>query len=320
MRVLLTGGSGDLGQMLCSSLMGMGYTPVVFDVVDPPANLLLNSSAETTVSESASSVPTLEFLNGSILDRAAVVQAMKGIDIVVHIAAWHGIHEARGQKDAYEFWDLNVTGTFNVFQAAAGQGVKNLIFISSTSIDEPFGVYGHTKVLGEEIARAYAHRHSMNVITLRPRAFIPPWNRAVYDNFIQWAQWFAKGAVHISDVAQSVIKSIELLHSDAHALAGNPVFLTVDGAYQYTDEELANWDAEGAGSTFKLHYKSFYDMAVSMGLDPARKPTKLDISETQKLLNYRPLYSMKTLLLELKMYGAAGPYADRQKAAEATSG
>ncbi|HMO22172.1 MAG TPA: hypothetical protein PKC98_14545, partial [Candidatus Melainabacteria bacterium] len=47
------------------------------------------------------------------------------------------------------------------------------------------------------------------------------------------------------------------------------------------------------------------------GLDPALKPSILDISKTREVLNYRPLYSMKTLLLELKMYGLAGPYARR---------
>jgi hypothetical protein len=36
------------------------------------------------------------------------------LDCIVHIAAWHGIHEDRGEKDAYDFFDLNVRGTFEV--------------------------------------------------------------------------------------------------------------------------------------------------------------------------------------------------------------
>jgi nucleoside-diphosphate-sugar epimerase len=303
MKIFLTGGAGDLGQMVCASLLGMGETPIVFDVCKP---------TKAGKEDSAPGAPKIEFIEGSINDRAQLAQAIRGADIVVHIAAWHGIHEAREEKNVYDFWDLNVNGTFNVFQAAVDAGIKNVIFISSTSIDERYGLYGHTKVLGEEIATTYAFRNDMNVVVLRPRAFIPPWNRTVYSNFIEWAQWFWKGAVHISDVAQSVIKSIELLSGDEHTLHHAPLVLTVDGAYQYTDEDLQNWDAEGSGTTFKKHYKQFYDLAVSMGLDPSMKPTKLDISETQRLLNYRPLYSMKTLLLELKMYGADGPYADRK--------
>jgi nucleoside-diphosphate-sugar epimerase len=303
MKIFLTGGAGDLGQMVCASLLGMGETPIVFDVCTPIA---------IGKEDSLPGAPKIEFIEGSITDRAQLAQAIKGADIVVHIAAWHGIHEARQEKSVYDFWDLNVGGTFNVFQAAVDAGIKNVIFISSTSIDERYGIYGHTKILGEEIATTYAFRNDMNVIILRPRAFIPPWNRIVYSNFTEWARWFWKGAVHISDVAQSVIKSIELLSGNTHTLYHAPLILTVDGAYQYTDDDLQNWDADGAGTTFKKYYKQFYDLAVSMSLDPTLRPTKLDISETERVLNYRPLYSMKTLLLELKMYGAAGPYADRK--------
>src|SRR5262249_8050853 len=53
------------------------------------------------------------------------------------------------------------------------------------------------------------HRH-MNVITLRPRGFIPYWDRAVYTKYSDWARWFWKGAVHIDDVATAVILSLDL--------------------------------------------------------------------------------------------------------------
>jgi len=307
MKIFLTGGAGDLGTMLCNSLRGMGHTPVIFDVA--PAQ----TQNVGTVSKSEHlEVPTDIYIEGSILNRATLKEAMRDCDMVVHIAAWHGIHEHRGDRTEYEFWDLNVGGTFNVFQAAVETGIKDIIFISSTSIDEKYGIYGHTKVLGEKIAETYAHRHGMNVIVLRPRAFIPPWNRTVYNSFVEWAKWFAKGAVHISDVAQAVIKSIELLASKNHQLHHAPAFLTVDSAYQYSDADLENWDKDGPGTTFDKHYKQFHDMAVKFGLQPESKPKKLDITKTQEVIDYKPLYSMKTLLLELKMYGAKGPYADRK--------
>ncbi len=303
MRVLLTGGAGDLGQMLCSSLIGMGHTPVVFDIKAPPA-----------AKQAAGAIPStqsIEYINGSIINREQLRSSMAEVDTVVHIAAWHGIHEHRKEKDAYDFWDLNATGTFNVFQSATECGVNDIVFVSSTSIDDRYGIYGHSKIIGEELARAYADRHAKNIITLRPRAFIPPWNKSAYSTFIEWAKWYWKGAVHISDVNQSVVKSIEFLSSQSEKLKA-PLFLTVDGAYQYTEEDLENWDAEGPGSTFRNYYNQFYELAVSLGFDPTLKPKRLDISDTTRLINYRPLYSLKTLLLELKMYGAEGPYADRQ--------
>jgi nucleoside-diphosphate-sugar epimerase len=307
MKIFLTGGAGDLGTMLCNSLRGMGHTPVVFDIAPERTQAI-----ETHSKNDSLDFPVDIYIAGSILDRTALKEAMRDCDMVVHIAAWHGIHEHRNEKTEYEFWDLNVGGTFNVFQASVETGIKDIIFISSTSIDEKYGIYGHTKVLGEEIAETYAHRHGMNVIVLRPRAFIPPWNRTVYTTFMEWAQWFAKGAVHISDVAQAVIKSIELLASKKHEFHNAPIFLTVDSAYQYSDDDLENWDKDGPGTTFDKHYKQFHEMAVKFGLQPELKPKKLDIAKTQEVIDYKPLYSMKTLLLELRMYGTEGPYADRK--------
>jgi nucleoside-diphosphate-sugar epimerase len=208
MRVFLTGGSGDLGQVLSRQLEERGDVPVCFDVRPPRSG-------------------RGPYVQGSILDREALQRGLVGADCVVHIAAWHGIHEATGAKDVYEFWDLNVTGTFYVFEAAVRAGVQRIVYISSTSVANWAGVYGHTKVLGEEVARAYAARHRLSVITLRPRAFIPPWNREVYRSFVEWAKWFWRGAVHIDDVSQAVVRAVDVLGRGPLAA---PLVLTVDGA------------------------------------------------------------------------------------------
>ena len=93
------------------------------------------------------------FIEGSILDRSKLTEIFGGCDCIVHTAAWHGIHETRGEKNSYDFFDLNVCGTFEVFEAAASLGIDKIIFIK---------------------------HGNLNVITLRPRGFIPFWNRDVY--------------------------------------------------------------------------------------------------------------------------------------------
>ena len=280
MRVLLTGGSGDLGTLLALALVQRGDSPLNLDLRSPQAQ------------------NTGDYLHGSITERGLLAEAMQGVEAVVHIAAWHGIHEFRQTKDAYDFWDVNVTGTFNVFEAAQRAGVQRFVYISSTSIDERFGLYGHTKVLGEEIAQTYHERHQMNILTLRPRAFIPHWNKETYANFSAWANWFLGGAVHIEDVLQASLQALDALAQPLAYAA-----LVLDGAHEYTAEDLANWQGL---ATFRKYYAPYEALALEHGLDPATKPSHYDISATHAILGYKPRYSLLNLLQELAQYGEAG--------------
>lgn len=284
-KTLLTGGSGDLGSLVAKAIDAAGDTAIRLDV-RPPVN------------------PQGVYVAGSILDRDVLAGSLQGVSAVVHIAAWHGIHEFKKQKDVYDFWDLNVTGTFYVFEAAARAGIRQMVYISSTSVEERDGVYGHTKVLGEEIARTYAARHGMSVITLRPRAFIPHWNKDVYGSFIEWARWFWPGAVHIHDVVQGVMNSLDLLKRTE---LEEHITLTLDGAYEYSDEDLRSWDEAGTGSTFRKYYAAYEALVQGYELDPTVKPTRYDMSETQRWLGYQPAYSLKNLLQELEQFGTEGP-------------
>lgn len=284
MRILLTGGSGDLGVMLSEALVAQGDEPAVIDPAPP------HPCVKT-------------YFEGSIIDRAAVGKSVAGMACVIHIAAWHGIHENRRTKTVYEFHDLNVTGTFNVLEAAAAAGVKRFLFISSTSVADRYGVYGHSKILGEEMARAYAHRHGMEVIVLRPRAFIPSWNTAVYASFPEWAAWFARGAVHIADVSRAVLCAVDLLKKNGGLTPPAPIF-TIDGAHDFTKEDLDTWDAAGPGSTFRKYYPEDEALLLKYGLDPARKPKVLTIPDAEKLPGYVPQYSLKNMLGELRRFDA----------------
>jgi nucleoside-diphosphate-sugar epimerase len=287
MKILLTGGSGDLGWTLVPRLLGRGDTPVILDIRAPwnlPAGAV--------------------FIQGSILDRSELRASLRGCDCVVHIAAWHGIHESRGQKNAHDFFDLNVRGTFEVFEAAASLGIDKVIYISTTSLYHPDTLYARSKIQAERIAENHATHRATSVISLRPRGFIPHWNRDVYTKYSEWARWFWKGAVHIDDVASAVMLSLDLI---ARRRLEQHLVLTLDSAYEYSDADLEHWDAEGPGSTFRKHYPEYYDLALSYGLDPAARPTRLDISETVRWLGYQPAYSLRNLLTELAAHGDSGP-------------
>lgn len=285
MKIFLTGGTGDLGKVLAYQIEKRGDTALRFDIREPSDHYG-------------------KFINGSILDRKKLLESLSDVDCIVHIAAWHGYHEFTKKKDVYDFWDVNVSGTFNVFQAAAEMNINKIIFISSEAVVDENGIYGWTKVLGEEIAERYVKNHHLNVLTLRPRAFIPFWNKEVYSSFVEWAKWYWKGAVHINDVAQAVMLGIDMLSTK---LLSQHLVLPVDGAYEYTQHDLQTWDKFGPGTTFKKYYEKYFDLAIKLGLDPAAKPTIQDISSTKQLLDFHPKYSLINLLSDLSKYGELGP-------------
>lgn len=277
MKILLTGGAGDLGSKLTEVLTSLDYEVHRVDINTPNDNLGI-------------------FHQTSILDREKLTPLFKNMDTIVHIAAWHGIHEFRNEYDAYQFWDLNVTGTMNVLESAYQTGVKNIINISSSSVEEENSFYGKTKLLSEELCDFYFDTRNLNIISLRPRAFIPFTNTYAYKSFIEWAEWFWKGAVHIDDVSQAVAQSIYLLSSKKME---KHYKLMVDGAYEYKPEDIAEWDQEGPASTFNKYYAKYYDIVKNSGLDPTVAPEIKDISKTNEILGYIPKYSLKNLLEDL---------------------
>jgi hypothetical protein len=120
---------------------------------------------------------------------------------------------------------------------------------------------------------------------------------------VEWAKWFWRGAVHIDDVSQAVIKCIELL--EKRSIPECPAF-AIDGKYDYSKEELENWDALGPGSTFRNRYgEESLKLAIRNGLDPEQKPNILDPEKDIPLPGYVPGYSVADLLEELRILDSA---------------
>jgi nucleoside-diphosphate-sugar epimerase len=277
-RVLLTGGNGDLGRILSPRLQALGME---VSSLDPSGEI----------------PPGIHHIQGSILDRDLTREAVKDQDVVVHIAAWHGFHAFTKSRSSAEFWDLNMTGTFNLLDACVASGTRKFVFISSSSVDEWPEMYGVTKALGEELCRAYSEREGIQVLSLRPRAFIPWWNTAVYGSKEEWAKWFARGAIHINDVAESVILAcLKLLGTE------QPFFdaLALDGKQDFSPEELAYWRTFGGKQLLRMRFPKFQRLIESANFIPVEPPTYKDISRTKELLGFDPTYGFYELLAEME--------------------
>jgi hypothetical protein len=114
MRVLITGGGGNLGRVLAPTLEEVGHEPILMD----------NRTLETPH----------KAVRGNVRDRDSVLEVFRETDVVVHAAALHGIHLEKYTTD--DFWDLNVVGTRNVYEAARELGIGKILLCST------MGVYG----------------------------------------------------------------------------------------------------------------------------------------------------------------------------------
>ncbi|OAF14668.1 dihydroflavonol 4-reductase [Bradyrhizobium centrolobii] len=115
--VLVTGGSGFIGQHLVEALRGRGQRVRVLDVRRP-----------TTASSD------VDHVHGSVLDGAAVDAALAGVDQVYHLAGLPGMWVANKQ----DFHDVNCRGTEVVLAAARKRGVSRFLHCSTESILFPY--------------------------------------------------------------------------------------------------------------------------------------------------------------------------------------
>jgi uronate dehydrogenase len=129
------------------------------------------------------------FVPVDLFDWQALAHVMQGADAVLHLAVAAG-HSGTYEDDAFNDvrWDVNVKGTYHVFETARRCQVPRLVHVSSAMVTwglakevnlmmgeavageaaaSPVGTYALTKAMAEEIAVHYAVRHRMNVITVR---------------------------------------------------------------------------------------------------------------------------------------------------------
>src|SRR5438132_8816553 len=117
-RFLVTGGSGFVGSHLVDRLVDGGAADVVvFDKVPKPENL-----------KGALERGTVTILEGDVTDVASVKRATDGIDGVFHMAVLPLGPTVEQPRLALE---VNVVGTFNVFEAAQEAGVEKVVFSSA---------------------------------------------------------------------------------------------------------------------------------------------------------------------------------------------
>lgn len=158
--IVITGGSGRIGSMLRKRLARSGRTLRLLDITPPVSP---GRGEQVVVA--------------SVTDMAAMTEACAGADAVIHLGGVSG----EGPWD--RIIEINIQGTYTVFEAARRAGVPRVIFASSNhavgftprsafpvpdyASPAPDTYYGVSKVTGEALASMYHHRYGLDAICLR---------------------------------------------------------------------------------------------------------------------------------------------------------
>ncbi|PFE04494.1 NAD(P)-dependent oxidoreductase [Bacillus cereus] len=222
MKMLVTGGTGFLGQKLAFRLASMGYEVTAIGRNKTIGKLLEQNG--------------IEFVHCPLEDRHSVLQVCKNKDYIFHSGA---LSSPWGKYK--DFYNANVLGTKHIIEGSLKSDVKRLIHVSTPSIyfyyDERQDVaenaklpntlvnhYAKTKYMAEQ-AVDQAFEHGLPVITIRPRALFGPGDNAILPRLIKVCEKGALPRIGTEDVLvdityiDNVVDALLLcMHSPKHTL------------------------------------------------------------------------------------------------------
>ncbi len=177
-RFLIVGGASLVGSATAELLLAEGAAEV--KILDN----FFQGSADNL--KHLAGDARLKTVQGDVLRLPQLIEAMRGVDGVLHLAA---VMSLTMDRDPWTGLDVNIRGTQNVIEACCIAGVKKLVFASSNAVygygpgvsgdlveTTPFHsvgappaaiLYGATKIIGEQLCRdAYAKR-GLNYVVVR---------------------------------------------------------------------------------------------------------------------------------------------------------
>jgi nucleoside-diphosphate-sugar epimerase len=268
LRILVTGGAGYLGSVLCERLLDAGHDVTVLDSLIYQQNSLFHLCANRR----------FEFIHGDARDEALIGRVAKTADALIPLAAIVGAPAC--DRDPLMARSVNLeairllngvrsSGQLIVYPTTnSGYGTKTGdVFCTEETPLEPISLYGQTKTQAEQELL-----QSPNVVTLRlatvfgmsPRMRLDLLvNHFVYaaatDGYLViFEKDFKRNYIHIRDVADCFLYCIE----NSKRMAGRPYNAGLDAA-NLSKEELA--------LTIKKHVPKFYVHFAELGSDPDKR-------------------------------------------------
>lgn len=210
MKILVTGAAGFIGSSVARKFLNQGHTVVgldnINDYYDP--SLKYGRLGRLGISKDdvdwrkyavSTKFPNFSFVRINLEDSESVTDIFSAndFDIVVHLAAQPGVRYSISNPQAYI--KSNIDAFLNVLEGCRQNGIKHLVFASSSSvyglnnktpfsehdgIAHPVSLYAATKKSNELMAHTYAHLYGLPVTGLRFFTVYGPWGRPDMSPFL----------------------------------------------------------------------------------------------------------------------------------------
>ncbi len=165
MRVLITGGTGFIGSTAVEIMRKEGYELTVLD--------------DASTGHPDSLPEGVRFIQGSMLDRDALDQALDGVEAVIHFAGKSLVGESVEKPALYK--EVNVGGTINLLDRMRRKAIDKIVFSSSAAVygepknvpifenahSSPTNPYGATKLVIDQILTSQSKVHGLAATSLR---------------------------------------------------------------------------------------------------------------------------------------------------------
>ena len=138
--ILITGGTGSLGQALTKRLLEMGPKAI---------RIFSRNESKQVEMENEIKDDRLRFFIGDVRDFQRLVKAVEDVDFVFHAAALK--HVPKIEYNPFEAIKTNILGSENIINACLTNNVEKAVCVSTDKAVSPLNIYGATKLLMEKL-------------------------------------------------------------------------------------------------------------------------------------------------------------------------
>jgi UDP-N-acetyl-alpha-D-quinovosamine dehydrogenase len=309
----VTGAAGCVGRAFLGQLGSVGTRVVGLDISSPLEGFYAG-----------------EWVRGDILNAGSYVGKLRGIDVVIHLAAMaHSVPRTKVEAD--RFWKVNLEGTKTLITAAVVQGVRRFVHVSTVAVLSPStggieSAYADSKRAAEREVIGFGDR--IEVIVVRPTTVYGPNDRGNIFKLIQWIDRGLPAIIGSGENRKSLVYSRNLadvlLFLSEHGKSGESYVIT-DGRdvsmkeiVREISRSLGRGDrwpsiplvAANAVTGVNEWIADHFGVPRIFGWDMVAKLTEETVSDPSRLfsLGFRPAYGFERGMAEtVQWYKRSSP-------------